>query len=101
MQKNKLKRAFALSLALSAMLSVPAEMSAQGLFGGPQSTNNDNSALLNSGDRGGEGMEWDGGGMVAQDPTEQAPIGGGLMLLMAAGAGYAIVKSKNGKEEQK
>lgn len=44
-----------------------------------------------------EGMEWDGGGMTPQDPTQEAPLGGGLMLLVAAGAGYAALKRK---EEQ-
>ena len=44
-----------------------------------------------------EGMEWDGGGMTPQDPTHESPLGSGLMLLVAAGAGYAALKRK---EEQ-
>ena len=83
-------------MALAAGLLVPAEMSAQGLFGGPQPVENDHHSLLNAGNRGG-GMEWQGGGMTPQDPTEQAPLGSGLLVLVAAGAGYAALKRK---EEQ-
>ena len=91
------KKALVLSMALVAGLLVPAEMSAQGLFGGPQPTSNDNQSMLNSGNRGG-GMEWQGGGMTTQDPTQEAPLGSGLLVLVAAGAGYAALKRK---EEQK
>lgn len=46
----------------------------------------------------GGGMEWQGGGMIAQNPTEEAPLDGGLVLLMAAGAGYAALKRKEDKQ---
>jgi hypothetical protein len=97
MRKRKTKKkSFVISMALAAGLLVPMAMNAQndgsrGLFGrgfdASEST------------RDGSGMEWQGGGMTAQDPTQEAPLGSGLVLLMAAGAGYAVLKSKSGKEE--
>ena len=50
-------------------------------------------------DRGFEASESNrGGGMIAQNPTEEAPLSGGLVLLMAAGAGYAALKRKEDKQ---
>lgn len=98
MKKNKLMKAIALSFGLAVMTLTANNLNAQndgnrGLFGR-------GGEIEYSNRESGSGMEWTGGGMVAQDPTEQAPLGSGLMLLMAASAGYAIVKSKSGKEVQ-
>ena len=99
MKKNKQKKkAVVLSIGLAAMMLTASNLSAQndgsrGLFG--------RGFDAGQGDRSGGGMEWSEGGMVAQNPTEQSPLGSGLMLLVAAGAGYALVKSKSGKEEQR
>ena len=95
MQKNKLKKAFALSMGLAVMTLLATNLNAQnggGLFGRGEIAND-----MGFGNRNG-GVEWVGGGMTPQDPTQEAPLGGGLMLLMAAGAGYAVLKRK---EEQK
>ena len=92
MRKVK-KKALVLSMALAAGLLVPTMMNAQsdgsrGIF--------DRGFEASESNRGG-GMEWQGGGMTPQNPNEEAPLGSGLMLLVAAGAGYAALKRK---EEQ-
>lgn len=94
MKNKRKKKAIVLSMGLAAMTLTASNLNAQsggGLFGRGDQPEYSN---CESG-----GMEWSGGGMTAQDPTQEAPLGSGLMLLVAAGAGYAIVKSKNGKEE--
>ena len=45
------------------------------------------------------GMEWSGGGMIPTNPeTGEVPLGSGLVLLVAAGAGYAVLKRKEDKQ---
>ena len=88
------KKALVLSMALAAGLLVPMTMNAQsdgsrGIF--------DRGFSASESNRDGGGMEWQGGGMTPQNPNEEAPLGSGLMLLVAAGAGYAALKRK---EEQ-
>ena len=39
-----------------------------------------------------EGVIW--GSIVTQDPTEPAPLGSGLLIMVAAGAGYAVARRK-------
>ena len=102
MKTNGKKKVLTLVMATGFLLS--ANLSAQnqnGLFGKASTTEkvSDNS-LLGKGDRTQNGMEWSNGGMIAQNPTEQAPLGTGVIILFAAGAGYAIFKSKSGKEVQ-
>ena len=92
MRKVK-KKALVFSMALAAGLLMPMTMNAQsdgsrGIF--------DRGFEASESNRGG-GMEWQGGGMTPQNPNEEAPLGSGLMLLVAAGAGYAALKRK---EEQ-
>ena len=93
MRKVK-KKALVFSMALAAGLLVPMTMNAQsggsrGIF--------DRGFEASESTRDGGGMEWQGGGMTPQNPNEEAPLGSGLMLLVAAGAGYAALKRK---EEQ-
>ena len=93
MRKVK-KKALVFSMALAAGLLMPMTMNAQsdgsrGIF--------DRGFEASESNRGG-GMEWQGGGMIAQNPTEEAPLSGGLVLLMAAGAGYAALKRKEDKQ---
>ena len=98
MKKNKKKKAIVLSLGMAMLILSATNLNAQkdgsrGLFGkGFESTESNR----NEG-----GMEWSGGGMTPKDPTQETPLSGGVMLLAMAGAGYALVKSRNGKEEQR
>lgn len=48
----------------------------------------------------GTGMEWNNGGMTPQDPTQEAPLGSGVFILVAAGSVYSILKTKDGKEKK-
>ena len=93
MRKVK-KKALVFSMALAAGLLMPMTMNAQsdgsrGIF--------DRGFEASESNRGG-GMEWQGGGMTPQNPNEEAPLGSGLMLLVAAGAGYAALKRKEDKQ---
>lgn len=100
-----------LSLGLATALLLTTNVNAQGILGNllddyyteqDQSSRNGGVIHKSTSDANHDGgMKWSDGGMIAQDPTEQSPLGSGLMLLMATGVGYAIVKSKNGKEEQR
>ena len=86
-----------LLVALLLMYAAPSQVAAQSLFGKENSD-----AYFDYSQRegvmgtrvGGPGMEL--GGAVKEDPT-QAPLGGGMALLVAAGAGYALIRRK---EEQ-
>lgn len=96
MNKKRKKKALVLSLMLAMGLMIPFTTNAQqynggnfGLFGRGNDVENNN--------RNG-GMEWSGGGMIVQDPTQEAPIGSELFILMAAGAGYAALKRKEDKQ---
>ena len=93
-------KAVVLSMALAALTWWPESLAAQtqnGMFGrSPEQGKNEMSGMLGkNGVTRGDGMEWYG--LTPQDPTQEAPLGGGLVLLMAAGAGYAALKRK---EEQ-
>lgn len=83
-----------LLVALLLMYAAPSQMAAQSLFG-----KEDSDAYFDysqregvMGTRGDPGMEL--GGAIKENPT---PLGGGIALLVAAGAGYALLKRK---EEQ-
>lgn len=69
----------------------------KGIMGRGNSVDNQDyfsrSGLL--GDRSGTGFTL--GGAENENPTSEAPLGSGVVLLMAAGAGYALLKRK---EEQ-
>ncbi len=44
------------------------------------------------------GIIWSEGGMFAQDPTQPAPLGNGLFILVATGVGYVTLKRKEDKQ---
>lgn len=82
----KNKKSLVLSLVMAAVMAMPMMTFAQNnrsLFGYEKSGG--------SGDaKDGEGLEL--GGATQKDPT--APLGSGLLIMVAAGAGYAIYKKK-------
>ena len=98
-QSKKTLKAFVLSVAMAALLSLPLAMNAQnggGMFGlgNKGAEQEENSGMMRGGYRGGEGIGL--GGAEAENPTE-APIGGGIAILTAIGAGYALLKRKEDK----
>lgn len=94
--KNKMKTIM-LSLVMAVALLSPLCINAQegGLFGlGNKATEqNDNYGMMKGGYRGGEGISL--GGAESENPT---PVGSGIIVLMAAGAGYALLKRKEDKQ---
>ena len=94
--KNKTKTIMLLLVLTVALLS-PLCTNAQegGLFGlGNKATEqNDNYGMMKGGYRGGEGVGL--GGAESENPT---PVGSGIIILMAAGAGYAMLKRKEDKQ---
>ena len=96
--KKTEKKALLLSMAMVAATLLPMTTNAQqindgnhGLFGRGGQTESSNR-------EGGSGMEWSGGGMATQDPTQEAPLGSGLLILVATGAGYATLKRKEDRQ---
>ena len=106
------RKVLALSMVLAAMSIWPASLSAQGLFGGPSSGEESkiDRPLLGPGHRGGVGfgnatqdyptsdplgVGTGFGGANQENPT---PIGGGIVVLMAAGASYVLLKKKGEKQ---
>jgi hypothetical protein len=105
--KRKMKRiskrkSILLSLLLAVFLLTPIFSNAQkgGLFGYGTSSKEVESESLITGYRGATGVEWGNGGLVPQDPTQESPLGSGVLIIVAASAGYVLVKSKSRKEEQ-
>ena len=111
----KKKKILALSLALATAMLLSTQMMAQGGLFGIQNLKEkltqgelfdtqdptekqEECGLFGKGRSADNGMEWQGGGMTPQDPTQEAPLGSGLLILAMAGASYAIVESKKGKE---
>lgn len=98
---SKLK-AISLFLLMAVFLLTPIFSNAQegGLFGyGMTSTKEaGNESYFNVWR--GAGVEWNNGGLIPQDPTQEAPLESGIFVIVAAGAGYVLVKSKSRKEEQ-
>ena len=105
MKKEKLKaKAIVLSLVLAALLPATT-VSAQGVFGDMLDNyyeEQEHGGMLGKGGVSGSYSEYerDGGGltlggMTQDDPT--SPLGSGLIILAAAGAGYALLKKKEEK----
>lgn len=95
------KKKLLLSLAMAVGLLLPTNMMAQkGLFSTQDNAEgNGSGGILGRGnDCSSKGMEWSGG-MIPQNPTQEAPIGSGLLILTITGAVYAIVESKKSKEK--
>lgn len=102
MKTTKKKKVLLLSWAMAIGLLLPTNMMAQkGMFGAQDNAEgNGSKGMLGRGNSGSsDGMEWSGG-MTPQDPTQEAPIGSGWLILTMAGTGYAIVESKKGKESR-
>ena len=97
MKNNKMKtKATVLSLALAALLLSASNLNAQGkpgsLFGGPSADKRSEGSML----RGTVTAEGVGlGGAESENPT---PVGGGIAILTAIGAGYALLKRKEDKQ---
>lgn len=81
MNKTKTLRAFMLSITLMAAINLSGQT--DGFF-----RNYDN------GDRDGDTEGVTIGGMTNENPT---PVGSGLLIMVAAGAGYALLKKKEEK----
>ena len=95
MTKSQSLKAIALSLGLAALMA-PATMNAQinhGLLQNPYKTeSNKNHSMLKQ-NREGESFTIGNGNF-----NEQAPLGGGIAILLAAGLGYASLKKKEDKQ---
>ena len=103
MRKTKLaQRASILSLALAALLSAPVAMTAQpngGLFQRGVADEEFygmgyyESGLLNNGNR-----TVNPNGTFNNENFGETPLTGGLLILAAAGAGYALLRRKEGEK---
>ena len=97
MRKSTTLKAIALSLGLAALMA-PATMNAQinhGLLQNPYKTeSNKNHGMLNSTGNRNNDSQLNGtiSGYTIEDPT--APLGSGIAVLVAVGAGYALLKRK-------
>ena len=71
----------------------------RGLFGSSNSADSKPTSMLGgSGTRGGNAEALDPGlGTQGFNQTPQAPLGSGVIMLIAAGAGYALMKKKSNK----
>lgn len=106
MNKSKRnKKVLLLTLALSAGLLLPLDMNAQkgGMFArGNKTESTDNFSMMNRGSTGGYDLHNQQfgsntiGGYDLHNQTfgQEAPLGSGLLILAAAGAGYALKKRK-------
>ena len=111
MDKRRKKKAIMLSLGLAAMM-LPAQLSAQDLFGrrgdssGAQVLSTSSNGLMDrgsvsaSGDITGQGFGATNGDITGQTFGDDAPLGSGLFVLLAAGAGYATMKSRKKQNKQ-
>lgn len=89
-----------LSLTMGAMLltsSLNAQERNGGLFGIQSPKENTGGIMNRDGGMNSNGNGFTLGGLTDEDPTAPAPLGSGLLVMVAAGAGYAIVK-KNKKQ---
>lgn len=111
-ENSKKRKALALSLALAAMLSAPVAASAQGgdrgLLGrGQEAAEDGHSRGMLNGSSGGYSLfnqqfgSDQNGGYELHNQTfgQDAPLGSGLLILAAAGAGYALKKRKSNKKQ--
>ena len=98
MNNNKKLKAIVLSLGLAALMT-PATMNAQinrGLLQNPYKQDNSqkNTHGLVNRDQQYESTLNGGLGNAQQEDPTTAPLGGGIAVLVAAGAGYALLKRK-------
>ena len=108
MDKRRKKKAIMLSLGLAAMM-LPVMACAQGggLFQlGTKPETEGNSGLMDRGEvtaggaLTGQGFGGTNGDITGQTFGDDAPLGSGLFVLLAAGAGYATMKSRKKQNEQ-
>ncbi len=87
MKKQTNRKAIVLSLAMAALLSVPATAQSRqgGLFG--SKSESEQAGMLNRYEQNFEGVN-------TNNPIYGAPVGSGLLILTAIGAGYAALKKK-------
>ena len=108
MKFQKKKKTLMVSMTLAALLltsSLNAQERTGGLFGFQEKNDglfdsqlDDPQGLLF---RDGMPIENNGftlGGLTSEDPTEDSPLGSGLLILAATGAGYALLKKKEEKK---
>lgn len=109
MDKKRKKKNLAFSLLLAAGMLLPSHLPAQeqndrpgGLFGETAPTASDGLMRRNEGTAGGyftgQGFGATSGNITGQ--TFGAPLGSGLFVMLAAGAGYATMKSKKKQNKQ-
>ena len=105
MNKSKLNlKTIVFSLGLAAGMMLPASASAQGVFGdmldnyyAEKEESSKNRGMMNrqGGTSVGLGGSLEGVTFQQEDPTiPNSPIGSGIAILVAAGAGYALLKRK-------
>ena len=115
MKKNKSLKAIVLSLGVAAMLLPAKTLNAQdrpgGLFGTNVPTEQSNAGLLRQGTGGGgyfihpqtffdgENYGYNLNNGTFEDVTPEVPLGSGLFIMAAAGAGYALKKRKDNKKQ--
>ena len=109
-RKRKDRRSLALALLLAAGLLLPVAVSSQGLFkrGGVTDENHygyggtaEQTTGLFGNRSGGATLaneSFGAAGSVINNEPFGAPIGGGIAILLAAGAGYALIQSKKNKQ---
>ena len=103
------KKTLLLTLTLSVGLLLPMGVSAQkggGIFyRGDKAENVDNVSMMSRGATGGYNLNnqnFGSNGYELHNQTfgqETTPLGGGLLILVAAGAGYALKKRKNNNKK--
>lgn len=113
MKKNKSLKAIVLSLGLSALvLPLDAQVFNQGQHLPYKEQSNTDGSLMNRSTGGGGGFAihpqtfFDGENYgfnlfngTFEDVTPELPLGSGLFIMAAAGAGYALKKRKNNKKQ--
>ena len=90
-----------LLIALLLMVAAPVKVSAQSsLFGKEGSAANREYSTRGAmmGNRSGVDDGFTLGGAENENPTTNAPLGSGVMMLIAAGAGYALLKRKEDQQ---
>lgn len=94
-EKNGVK-ATLLSLVMAVCLMLPMSLMAQRSDGFFKSSNND---VYNNRDTDGIILGMTLGNPTTEDPTSEAPLGSGLLIMVAAGAGYALARRKKAVRE--
>lgn len=90
-EKNGVK-ATLLSLVMAAVLMLPMSLLAQKSDGFFKSSNND---VYNNRDTEGISLGMTLDNPTTEDPTAEAPLGSGLLIMTVAAAGYALARRKN------